>query len=310
MTLQAHWRRYLVQRLYHDRLSELKQLRRQRRFNAAQLIQARWRGYSVHKSYGAVLKAMKKMRKERDREISLLRNQCAVRIQALWRGYFIRSVYGPTLAALRHKRIEGFQVIKEVEKNHNLMAAILQAIWRGYMVRKKYRPMLITRLEELMRRREHAATTLQARWRGHSVRLRVKPQLLQLRNEQRKRAALVIQAHWRVRGSSSCRSKQVSAEEVQDSSACVIGNESPLDTGVESDNIQSTTHNKLTVTKRIQSALRLQLQEKNTGIRSEIVKFDVNSEQNTIKAPELTHSSLGEKEGRTVGKVEVCTMYV
>lgn len=308
--LQAYWRGYIVQRLYRDKLSELKQLRLQKRFNTAQLIQARWRGYSIRRSYGPVLEAMKEMRKERDREIALLRSQCAVRIQALWRGYSIRSVHGPTLAALRHKRITEKEA---AERNLYLMATLLQAVWKGYLVRKRYGPMLITRMEELMKRlsyrREHAATTLQACWRGLCARRRVK-QLLQLRNErialdeQRKRAALVIQAHWRRRASSSCRPKLVSSAEAvhQDSTA---GEESSLDKCVESDSIQSTIHDKLTVAKRLQSALRLKLQEKDTGIRSESVNFDMSCEQNTIIAPELAHSSLGQKDGAAEEEVEV-----
>lgn len=310
--LQARWRGYLVQRLYCNKLSELKQLRLQKRFSAAQFIQAIWRGYSVRKSYGHVLEAMKEMRKERDREIALLQTQCAVRIQALWRGYSIRSVHGPTLTALRHMRKESLKMKEEAERNRNLMATLLQAVWKGYLVRKKYGPMLINRMKELMKRlsdrREHAATTLQACWRGLCARRRVK-QVLQLRNErialdeQRKRAALVIQAHWRGRASSSGR---VSAKEVhQDSSA---GVEFSLDKGVDSDSIQSTIHDKLTVTKRLQSALRLKLQEKDSGIRSETVKFDVSCEQNIIIAPELTHSSVGQKEGGAEGEAEVHTL--
>lgn len=313
--LQTHWRGYLVQRLYCNKLSELKQLRLQKRFSAAQFIQARWRGYSVRKSYGPVLEAIKEMRKERDREIALLQTQCAVRIQALWRGYSVRSVHGPTLTALRHTRKESLKMKEEAERNRNLMATLLQAVWKGYLVRKKYGPLLITRMEELMKRlsdrREHAATSLQACWRGLCARRRVK-QVLQLRNErialdeQRRRAALVIQAHWRGRASSSGRPKLVSAKEVhQDSSA---GVEFSLDKGVDSDSIQSTIHDKLTVTKRLQSALRLKLQEKDTGTRSETVKFDVSCEQTTIIAPELTHSSLGQKEGGAEGEAEVHTL--
>lgn len=294
ITLQAYWRRYLVQCFYRDKLLDLKQRRLQRRFSAAQLIQARCRGYFVRKGYVPVLRAMKKTRKERDRKIALLRSQCAVRIQALWRGYSIRSVYGPSLTALRDERVK---TKEEVERNRNVMATFLQAVWRGYLVRRKYRPMLITRLEEWKQRqgyrRQCAATTLQACWRGFCARRKVKSQLLHLKNmrialdEQRRRAALVIQTHWRRRASRvGCRHK-------------LIQNESSLDKDV-SDTAPNTVHGRLTVMKRLQSALRLQLQETDTHIGSEV---DVSDERNTTV--EKIHSSMKVTKGGTRGDLEV-----
>lgn len=305
---------------YRDKLLDLKQRRLQRRFSAAQLIQARWRGYFIRKSYVPVLEAMKKKRKERDRKIALLRSHCAVRIQALWRGYSIRSVYGPTLAALRDERVK---TKENLERNRTAMATFLQAVWRGYLARRKYGPMLITRLEEWKQqrryRRQYAATTLQACWRGFCARRRVKPQLLQLKyvrvalDEQRRKAALVLQTHWRRHGSRvSCRhklmQKQCCSEEVhQDCTTCAIVNVSSVDKDV-SDAPSNTVHGKLTVMKRLQSALRLQLQGIDTRIGSGSVEVDVSDEQNTTA--ENPYSSMEVTEGGIGGDLEVHTFDV
>lgn len=294
VTVQAYWRGYSVQRIYHNKLM---QLRQQRAFRAAQLVQSRWRGFSVRRDYGPILKARREMRKEKDR---MSRYQCAAKLQALWRGYYVRCIHRPWLTVLREKRTqEALKMKHEMGKKFNLMATLLQAVWRGYVVRKKYGPML-SKMEqwrkEISCKRYSAAARIQACWRGHSVRQRVRLQLLEWRNERRaleeqqEKAALVLQAHWRghvTRARHSEGLKQTAnqslIEEVQCSSTLNAASEVTQSKGNEVQSAQYSIHcsAKLTVTKRLQSALKLRSQK---GVQDDDIVTDVRSEYSTSQA--------------------------
>ena len=249
VTLQAYWRGYLVRQLYCDRYLQQKQLK-QKIYKAAQLVQANWRGFATRRKFGPILEARRQWRKERVRREEITRN--AILIQAHWRGYRIRCIHAPTLTALREKRDE------EKNRNCNQFATLIQSLWRGYIVRKTYLPMLMKRIEEtrkeIQHRRQNAAVRLQAWWRGHGVRQRVMLLLLEQRNkrrvlEEQQRAVKILQAYWR---GHVCRVRHRKTLQQSQLQHAHITEEASF----KSEACNGTSSSKLTVTKRLESALR------------------------------------------------------
>ena len=249
-----------MRRTYHNELLYRKQIRLQRTFGAAQLLQAFWRGFSVRRCYAPVLEAKRVMRLQKE---AMTRNISATRIQTRWRGYWARHVYGPALAVLKENRISESLIIKEeMHKKSVIMATIIQGTWRGYLARKMYRLILNKRMNEWRKERDirsyNAASKLQAYWKGHSVRQRVRPLLQELSErrtfeKQQEKAAVVLQALWR---GHSCRVRyQKQRHDNQN-----IHNE--IQQTSEDPSLSSIPRpgNKLTVEKRLQSALKFKMQ--------------------------------------------------
>ena len=267
--LQAHWRGHRVRKQYKDHLDAVRFRRVQQRSRAAHLLQAMWRGFVVRKIFGPKLEARREKRRELERkramQVERAKNRSAVKVQAHWRGYRARCIYGPILSALREKRIEEkARRQTEAERMYHHRATVLQAIWRGRVIRKRYGPVLSSRREERMRekvrKRHRAATSIQACWRGHWVRQRIMPQLLAGRSEQNRQTTPVegAQIDEIIKDPShSLKGVQAKVLIKQETSSTIVG-------GSQGQN-PSRGSRKLTVTKRIQSALRLQEERRRTA---------------------------------------------
>ena len=292
VTLQAYWRGYLVRQLYCDELLQRKKMR-QKIYKAALLLQASWRGFSTRRKFYPILEARRIWRKERGRQEEIIRNRNATMLQAHWRGYRIRCIHEPTLLALRKKRVK--EMKEEKSRKCNLFATLLQSLWRGYVVRKTYRPVLIKRMEEsrkeIQHRRQNAAVRLQACWRGHCVRRRVMQLLLEQRNERRvlekqQKAVITLQAHWR---GHACRVKHTLQQcQLQQAHNTMEGTSPSLKSEACNDLdtlcMTSNSSGKLTVTKRLESALRFRSQAAVVLSENEICTLDSGHRQNALQS--------------------------
>ena len=258
VTLQSHWRSYSVQQLYRDKLLHQKQLRLQGEFRAAQLIQAFWRGFSNRKIFASVLKAKQLLRIEKSRKETERMAECATIIQAHWRGYRLRCT---ALASLRKYRI--LKSKEELDRKFIVTVIVIQSLWRGYLVRKECHPVLIKRMVEWQKNRDRkryiAAIKLQAFWRGCCIRLKVNKiyfeqrRQIKLLEEQQEQAARILQAYWRKYYCRSCPNQKTlqNNECLQEfsSAECTSG-----------------TSGKLTITRRLQSALKLKSLDMSSSI--------------------------------------------
>ena len=270
VTLQACWRGHRVRKQYKEHLNAVRSHRLQERNRAAGLVQSVWRGFFVRKIFGPQLEARRAKRKELERkkaqQVERAKNRSAAKVQAHWRGYQVRCMYGPILSALREKRIEErARRQAEIDRMYHHQATVLQAIWKGHAIRKKYGPELNSRREERMRakfrKRHRAATNIQACWRGYSVRQRIKPQLLAVRSE-RNKSATVGQS---VEGAQIEGIIRDPTHVLKGAQTQVTKNQETPSTVVGDSKEQSPSRGKLTVMKRIQSALRLQ-EERGRGM--------------------------------------------
>ena len=268
--LQAIWRGHVVRKLYvphlntrREKREEAKHIQLIRNKNATRL-QAHWRGYRLRLIYTPILRSLKEKRieetKRKEAKKERLHNYQATILQANWKGYQVRKKYGPVLLFMKKRQMN------EGIRKQNRAAAHIQAYWRRYTVRQKDRSqMMATKSEQNRIKKERAAVVLQARWKGYVVRMKYsalsKEKCNAITNSVEDEDTRRREECW-----DESRENMENSITLFDNTSILV-NEMPAST-ISINQYQAKSPSsgigKLTVTKRIQSALRMQEHKEET----------------------------------------------
>ena len=259
--LQAGWRGHTARRLCEPLLAELRERRAKKmeatRHSASIVLQANWRGYSQRKRCKA---------EARERRIRLVaESKAAVVLQSHWRARMARM-------KLRALKVKHRKAAEEAEvKVH--AAVCIQKHWKGCLMRRKFRRKLRDlkqqKLEQeqlfqlrLTQEKHRAATCIQTHWRRRIARTAYLKQLEKLRNEKRdmqsdQKLSPVVSLASIANAQSSLGTTAHGAEDQSETASSQQSNFTTPPSSQPSNFTTPSSPGKLTIAKRISSALKL-----------------------------------------------------